>query len=123
METGLVSIVSNLRFGTEMISIILVMIGIGVTLYNLAIKMLILGHWDYYHQARVLFSRFLIVALEFQLASDIMGTAISPSWSQLGQIAAIALIRTFLNYFLLREERAQELERPSAHDAAKSATG
>jgi uncharacterized membrane protein len=30
-------------------------------------------------------------------------TAISPSWDDIGQLAAIAVIRTFLNYFLERD--------------------
>jgi len=42
---------------------------------------------------------------------------ISPSWNDIGQLAAIALIRTFLNYFLERDlaeaEKSQEVsERP-----------
>lgn len=57
-------------------------------------------------------ARWLLLGLEFMLAADIVRTAISPSWDQLGQLAAIAVIRTFLNYFLERDletaERAQE---------------
>jgi hypothetical protein len=50
------------------------------------------------------------VALEFQLAADIIGTAIAPSWEQIAQLAAIALIRTFLSYFLNREISTEERE-------------
>ena len=59
-------------------------------------------------------SRYLLVALELQLASDIVGTALAPTWEQLGKLAAIALIRTFLSYFLveeLREEAAIETQK------------
>ena len=52
---------------------------------------------------RVEFSKFLILALEFQLAADILGTSVAPSWDQLGKLGAIAVIRTFLNYFLNME--------------------
>ena len=48
-------------------------------------------------------ARFLTLALEFQLAADVLGTAISPSWHEIGQLAAIAVIRTALNYSLTRE--------------------
>lgn len=48
-------------------------------------------------------ARYLIVALEFQLAADILSTAIAPGWDEIGQLAAIAVIRTVLNYFLERE--------------------
>lgn len=46
------------------------------------------------------FSRWLIAGLSIQLAADILETAIAPSWKDIGQLAAIAVIRTFLNYFL-----------------------
>src|SRR5262245_36817745 len=45
-------------------------------------------------------ARWLLLGLEFMLASDIVRTAISPSWDDIGMLAAIAVIRTFLNYFL-----------------------
>jgi uncharacterized membrane protein len=53
--------------------------------------------------ARFNLSRYLVLALEFQLAADILETAIAPEWVKIGQLAAIAAIRTALNYFLSRE--------------------
>ncbi|MEH2252216.1 DUF1622 domain-containing protein [Nostoc sp.] len=47
----------------------------------------------------------LALALEFLLAADIVGTAISPSWDAVAKLAAITAIRTFLNFFLQREVR------------------
>ena len=46
------------------------------------------------------FGVWLLLGLEFELGADIIRTAISPTWSQIGQLGAIAVIRTFLNYFL-----------------------
>src|SRR6185369_1968245 len=46
------------------------------------------------------FGVWLLLSLEFELGADIIRTAISPTWSQIGQLGAIAVIRTFLNYFL-----------------------
>ena len=46
------------------------------------------------------FGGWLLLGLEFELAADIIRTAISPSWTDIGQLAAIAGIRTFLNFFL-----------------------
>ena len=43
------------------------------------------------------------MGLEFELAADIIRTAITPSWTDIGQLGVIALIRTFLNYFLERD--------------------
>jgi uncharacterized membrane protein len=56
---------------------------------------------------RLNFGAWLASALEFQLGADILSTIISPSFEALGQLGAIALIRTFLNYFLNRELEAE----------------
>ena len=52
---------------------------------------------------RMIFGGWLVVALEFQLAADIVGTIISPTTAHLVELGAIAFIRTFLNYFLNKE--------------------
>ncbi|GAA0454250.1 MULTISPECIES: DUF1622 domain-containing protein [Sphingomonas] len=49
------------------------------------------------------FARWLMLALEFALAADLVDTAIAPSWDQIGQLAAIAAIRTGLGFFLERD--------------------
>ena len=46
------------------------------------------------------FAGWLVLSLEFLVAADILRSAISPSWTQIGQLAAIVAIRTFLNYSL-----------------------
>jgi uncharacterized membrane protein len=51
------------------------------------------------------FAGWLVLALEFLLAADILKTAISPTWTDIGQLAAIAGIRTFLNYSLSHDLR------------------
>ena len=52
---------------------------------------------------RLTLARFLAIALEFQLGADILSTAVAPSWEAIGKLAAIAVIRTALNYFLSRD--------------------
>jgi uncharacterized membrane protein len=51
------------------------------------------------------FATWLLLALEFMLAADVVHTAIAPTWNQIGQLAAIATIRTGLNYFLSHDVR------------------
>ena len=46
------------------------------------------------------FGMWLLLGLEFALAADIIASVVSPTWEDIGQLAAIAAIRTFLNYFL-----------------------
>ncbi|MCL6280366.1 DUF1622 domain-containing protein [Streptomyces albidoflavus] len=71
-----------------------------------------------FNRVRLSLGRFLALGLEFQLAGDVLRTAIAPSFDQIGQLAAIAAIRTGLNFFLGREIEAErrEVERLSAHD-------
>jgi len=52
---------------------------------------------------RLRLGRWLALALEFELGADILRTAIAPTWMEIGQLAAIATIRTLLNYFLQQE--------------------
>lgn len=54
-------------------------------------------------EVRIDFGYFLLLGLDFQLASDVLRTAISPTLRQIGELAAIAAIRTALNFFLTRE--------------------
>lgn len=49
------------------------------------------------------FARWLVLGLEFTLAADIVRTAIAPTWNDIGRLGAIALIRTFLSFFLERD--------------------
>ncbi len=55
------------------------------------------------NEVRLTFARWLAVALEFELAADILNTAVTPTWSDIEKLAAIATLRTALNYFLERE--------------------
>jgi uncharacterized membrane protein len=49
------------------------------------------------------FGMWLLLGLEFELAADIIGSVISPTWKDIGELGAIAVIRTFLNYFLEKD--------------------
>lgn len=56
-------------------------------------------------QIRVQFGSSVAVALELMLGADVLATAVAPSWNDIGQLTAIAIIRTALNYFLGKELR------------------
>ncbi|WP_405792924.1 DUF1622 domain-containing protein [Streptomyces sp. NBC_00029] len=63
-----------------------------------------------FNKIRLSLGRFLVLGLEFQLAGDVLRTAVAPGFTEIGQLAAIAAIRTLLNFFLTREiaeERAE----------------
>jgi len=74
---------------------------------------------DPFARLRLDLGRFLVLGLEFQLAADILRTAVAPDFTALAQLAAIAAIRTALNYFLGREIK-EEREIVEANQAAAS---
>lgn len=57
---------------------------------------------------RIHFGSALALSLELLLGADILATAIAPTWDDIGKLAAIAVLRTALNYFLERELKNSE---------------
>jgi uncharacterized membrane protein len=74
-------------------------------------------------RVRLGLGRYLALGLEFQLAADILKTAIAPTFAEIGQLAAVAAIRTALNFFLAREiaEERRQLDGPADADGAGAA--
>jgi uncharacterized membrane protein len=66
-------------------------------------------HWrrftdlEFKRDVWVRFAGTLVLALEFALAADIADTAVAPNWRAIGQLAAIAAIRTVLSLSLERD--------------------
>ncbi len=61
----------------------------------------------------------LVLGLEFELAADVVRTVIAPTWRELGELGAIAVIRTFLNYFLEHDlERLADQQRAPVSEPA-----
>ena len=111
---------SWLKLGLEGISILIILVGMLLALARLIGPAV--GRRA--HEVRMGLARSLSLALEFQLAADIVGTAVSPDWDQIGKLAAVAGIRTFLNYFLQRELAEGDtgaLGEPLAADAMNEA--
>ncbi|HEU5053270.1 MAG TPA: DUF1622 domain-containing protein [Hanamia sp.] len=65
-------------------------------------------------ELRVKFGSYLTLTLELLLAADILQTAVAPTWDDIGKLAAIAIIRTVLNYFLERDIKNWEKEKEKA---------
>jgi uncharacterized membrane protein len=49
------------------------------------------------------FATWLLLGLELELAADIIRSVVAPTWQDIGKLAAIAAVRTLLNYFLGRD--------------------
>lgn len=61
---------------------------------------------------RLHFGRWLAVALELELGADILRTVVAPTWTEIGQLGAIVVLRTALNFFLQQEIDKAEARRP-----------
>jgi uncharacterized membrane protein len=66
------------------------------------------------------YARWLVAALTFQLAADIIESAIATDWDSLGHLAAMAVVRTFLDYFLERD--MEDMRERGLADASSAAT-
>lgn len=106
-EPLIISLVSWLRLFIETTGAIIIAVGIIFAIYEL-IKSISSKDQRGFTRVRLLLAKYLALALEFQLAADILSTAIAPSWDQIGKLAAIAVIRTALNFFLSREMKVEK---------------
>ena len=106
-EQSLSHLVAIAKFALESFSVICIIIGFVKTLqlaFSLSRRRDALQSFN---KIRLRFGMWLALALEFQLGADILGTTVTPTLESLTQLALIAVIRTFLNYFLGKELEAE----------------
>ena len=114
MEEIVRQVAHYVAMGLEFLSVLMVAVGAIEAVIRLAPALRLRGGSQGARRAAFLsLGRWLVLGLEFMLAADIVDTVISPTWEDLGQLAAIALIRTFLNYFLERDLDAAQKEASS----------
>jgi len=96
---------SHVALFVEAIAAIVISIGAVEAIIKLFIPTGIRTTKPFEHKKKVWlgFGVWLLLGLEFELAADIVRSAISPTWADIGQLGAIAVIRTFLNYFLEKD--------------------
>lgn len=104
MEESFREIASTIALAIEALVVVIIAIG---TIEALARTFTELPGRRMHRTARretwLRFAAWILLALEFALAADIIRTAIAPSWDDIGKLAAIAGIRTALNWFLGRD--------------------
>jgi len=88
----------------EAIALLLIAIGIVEAVVNI-VRLTFAGQatGDRKRAVWLEFARWLVAALTFQLAADIVSTSLAPGWDEVGRLGAIAAIRTLLSYFLDHE--------------------
>jgi len=101
-EHIVVEIVAWIKLSVELLGAVVIAIGITIAAVGF-VRALASGSSSGFIAVRLGFARYLVLALELQLAADILSTAIAPSWEAIGKLAAIAVIRSALNWYLMHE--------------------
>jgi len=120
-EHSLAAVVDSLVRVVEAVGAAVIFVGAVLAAVRFVATALRTRSADAFVPVRLSLGRFLELGLEFQLASDVLRTAIAPSYREIGQLGAIAAIRTALNYFLAREIRDER--RQLAGEAARPPSG
>jgi uncharacterized membrane protein len=87
----------------EMLAAAIIAIAVLKVLYDYLTSIRLATKKQNKEEIRTGFASSVAVALELLLGADVLATAVAPSWNDIGKLAAIAVIRTLLNYFLERE--------------------
>jgi len=105
MEEIFIAYSGYVALALEMVAVILIAIGGVEAVIRLALPKKVDPLYPLKNKKEVWIGLgvWLLLGLEFELGADIIRSAISPTWVQLGQLGAIAVIRTFLNYFLEKD--------------------
>lgn len=121
MEEAFKQVAAMIALGLEALVVLIILIG--------AIEALVRTFTELpgrrmYREARretwLRFAAWILLALEFALAADIIRTAIAPTWDDIGKLAAIAAIRTVLNWFLGRDlSEYRETDAPPSGEPAQ----
>ena len=106
IEGTAIIVVRWVKLGVEIFGAGLVTLGVCVAIAQLIRNLAARKPADF-TATRLILARYLALALEFELGADILGTAVSPSWDQIGKLGAVAVIRTGLNFFLSMEMKGE----------------
>lgn len=113
MEELFRTVASYVALLLESMVVLTVAIGSLEALYRILTAFLIHRADDWDRRAVWLrFAGWILVSLEFALGADIVRTAIAPSWDDIGKLGAIAVIRTFLGFFLGKDLETFEEDDP-----------
>lgn len=120
MEDFLIVTVGYLRLAVEAVGAAFIGIGAASAVYLYVLSLLGLRKYTN-SDIRLHLGRFLALGLEFQLAADILATAVAPTFYQVQLLAAIAVIRTVLNYFLQKDLEREKSSPEPGRDASGNA--
>ncbi|MEK6563457.1 MAG: DUF1622 domain-containing protein [Candidatus Omnitrophota bacterium] len=101
------ALINAIAFSLNIIGALIVLRGVVIALGEF-LKKEFSGKKDVvglHESIRITLGSYLVLALEFFIAGDIIKTIITPTWESLAVLGAIVVIRTILSYFLTKEVR------------------
>lgn len=126
MEAVFREFAGYVALATEVVAVLCVAFGSLLTVMRV-VRAILAGDTASHRTRRFIFVGFagwIVLALEFALGGDIIRTAIAPTWDDIGKLAAIATIRTVLNFFLERDiETTRREEVPGQGEVQSLAAG
>jgi len=110
----------NLSLALEALALVTIAVGAIEATFDIA-RVLFKGPLRERAKRRVWlrFAGWLVAGLTFQLAADIVHTTVAPGWDEIGRVAAIAAIRTFLTFFLDRDIEAEHRRKQEDDDLGR----
>ena len=107
METHLTNIFDILYITIGTLGVAIIVWGVLLTLYRLLkLEFLRIKQKSIYRERETVrhqFASYLLLALEFLIAADIIATVIHPTFEEIAILASIVVIRTVISYFLEKE--------------------
>ena len=87
----------------ELVAVLVIAVGVVEAIAGIVRLVPERGRRDERRRVWLRLARWLVAGLTFQLAADVVHTTVAPTWDEIGRVAAIAVIRTFLTFFLDRD--------------------
>ena len=107
METYLTNVFEFLYIAIGSVGVAVIVWGLGLTVFRLLkLEFSRLKNKPIYREresVRHQFASYLLLALEFLIAADIIATVIHPTFEEIAILASIVGIRTLISYFLEKE--------------------
>jgi uncharacterized membrane protein len=119
MEQLILTAASVVALALEALAIVIIAAGSAISVVALGKGLLSGPGMAWKRRLWLDYAGWIVLALEFTLAADLVRTAVAPTWDDIGKLAAIAAVRTALNYFLWRD--LEEIEAPAPATAAPPA--
>lgn len=119
MEEWLKPAVEYLSHIVELVGALVIALALIIFIYQFTVSHLGITPHRGNIELRVKFGSYLTLVLELLLGADILVTAVAPTWDDIGKLAAIAAVRTILNYFLERDLKAWQQEKDQEVDLNK----